>query len=105
MKPQAEQQSPPKMRTGTRHFMGFSFGEFRASLGVCVRSFVRSLPAGINWTEATPKGGVQGMEHGLEHAPPHCVPHQRQKMGGRYPSCSFSGWMRHSQLAGLPAAK
>ena len=46
MKPQAEQQSPPKMRTGTRHFMGFSFGEFRASWGFVFGALSEAFPQG-----------------------------------------------------------
>ena len=38
---------------------------------------VRSLPAGINRTIATPKGGAQGLEQTLEQTPP--------------PACRYSG--------------
>ena len=61
---------PAKDEDRNAPFHGVFLRRVSRQLGVCVRSFVRSLPAGINWTEATPKGGVQGMEHGLEHAPP-----------------------------------
>ena len=60
-------------------------------LGVCVRRFVRSLPAGINETGATPERGVVtgGTNPGTN--PPPCVPIQRQKGGGRSRPAR-SGW-------------
>ena len=72
---------PAKDEDRIAPFHGVFLRRVSRPLGVCVRGLVRSLPAGINWTIATPKGGVQGMEHGLEHDPPHACRTSGKKGG------------------------
>ena len=53
--------NPAKDEDRIAPFHGVFLRRVWRPLGVCVGGLGRSLPAGINWTIATPKGGAQDM--------------------------------------------